>query len=560
MSNYLAVAAITAAFGRLLSDAVLAVPNLSAAPEVRFGRPPMDPSFVGCNLFLYRTMPSPARRNDDLATRDAGGLVVRRPQAAIDLEYIVSFYGNELALEPHRLMGCVLSRMHAQPLVTAADIRAAINGAGPHGPLAGADLDQQLQPVRFTLNPLDVDALHRVWSLFYTVPFAMSLAYTGSTLLIDADIPVVRAPPARVAHAAAVPTLGPVITEIAPPVVVFGAGSTLTVSGLRFGEGAELRFGALTVPSTRRGNALTATLPPGLPAGVNGVRVAVPSASAGMAAMESAEALFVLAPRIADGAMFRTVTERTSQLPVATILVNIAPTPSLAQTVQLFLHPQPPAPADAAASGSVTALRFAIDGTLAGSLDAGTISNELRQAFADRGLSLAGAATIAAAGRGAWRLADSEAGIFCHLARDGGHIVVHHGLAPTDPDGALAFAVGALAPADYLVSVQVGDQAAATSPLRWGRRLFEQRIAAGAGPREVLTVARTGLAAGGVTLSPNAAAVQPMPGDGWQITDGGGRTWWARIADGTLTLFTLDAGDGLFFGPSVTVTGADGGR
>jgi hypothetical protein len=551
MSNYLAVAAITAAFGRIIANALQVVPNLSAAPELRIGRPPLDPAFVGANLFLYRATPSPARRNDDLATRSADGSVVRRPQAAIDLDYMLSFYGSELGLEPQRLLGSVVALLHANPLITAADVRAAVNGGGVHAALAGADLDRQMEPVRVTLNPLGLEDLNRVWTLFYSVPYAMSLAYTASTILLDADLPAVRAPLARVAHAAARPALPPAIDGIAPPVVVFGAGASLTVTGARFGDSAQVRIGALAAPTTARDGALVASLPPGLRAGVNALRVEIPEPAGGSSPLaQSPEALFVLQPHIADGAVFQPA---SAQAPRAVVIVNLAPMPALWQTVQLFLNPLPPPAPGAIAAGSATPLRFSIDAALAADLGRGAVTAALREAFAANGVALGDAASVAADGTDRWRIADDAQ--VCRLAREDDRIVVHHGLTADYADGTLAFAVDHLAPGDYLVSVQVGDQRVATSALRWGRPVFEQ--AAGAADSDaaaVLATVRAGLEANKLSLSSDAAAVQPMPGDGWEISDATrGTAYWAQWRSGTLAVFALDVDDSGFIGPLVTV-------
>ena len=182
MSNGLALAAVTAALGRVISQALQAVPNLSAAPELRIGRPPVDAGFVGANLCLYRASPSLSHRND-LPARAPDGTPVGRSPAALDLDYIVSCYGSDAALEPHRLMGSVVARLHATPLLTPPIIGAAIASAG--GILAGSDLDQQIEPLRVMLVPLDLESLHRVWSLI-GAPYSISVACTASGVLHDA--------------------------------------------------------------------------------------------------------------------------------------------------------------------------------------------------------------------------------------------------------------------------------------------------------------------------------------------------------------------------------------
>ena len=563
MSNYLALAAVTAAFGRLITRALQAVPNLSAAPELRIGQPPADPGFVGANLFLYRTAPSAARRNDDLATRDAGGMPTRRPQAALDLDYMISFYGSDARLEPHRLMGSAVALLHAYPVLTAADIRAAIDARGADGVLAGADLDQQIEPVRFTMVPLGVEDMHRIWSLYYSLPYALSVAYTGSTVLLDADVAAGRAPPARRAVIRTRPMMPPRIDALTPPVVPFGAGAKLTIAGSNFSAPAHVAFGALAAPAVPVDGGLEAVLPAGLRAGVNPVRVVVAdeagAAASGAAVLaESSDAVFVLAPRVADGALWRRTPDPRTGATIETVVVNLAPLPALAQPVQLFLNPLPGAGPRPPATGSVTPLRFGIDGSLAADLDRGIVSRALHNAFAANGVTLAHGATVAVERAGtAWRVSDHARAF--RLMAEGGRIAVHFGLAPDDPDGSLAFEVRDLAAGSYLVSVQVGDQSAATSPLRWGRRLFQ--VAASPADLDhgsLPPAVAAAFAHNGIVLSARLTIARPMPGDGWDIRDQGS-DYWARQDGDSLTLFELDADGAIYFGPAVTIPASGAG-
>lgn len=564
MSNSLAIAAVTAAFGRVITLALQAVPNLSAAPELRIGRPPLDPAFVGANLFLYRVSPSPTRRNDDIATRNAEGVLVRRPQVALDLEYVVSFYGNEVGLEPHRLMGSVVALLHAWPVLTSRDVQATIAGSGPQGILAGADLDQQIEPVRFTLQPLDIENLHRVWSLFYTVPYALSVVYTGSTILLDADLAPSRAPPARTAAVGTHPALPPTIQSLSPPVVPFGVGARLTVHGDNLVSGtARLRFGTTEVAAAPQAGGISATLPAGLRAGTNSVRLAVGEPDQSSPVLESADALFVLAPRVADGAVYRSILEPRTGAPIDTITVNLAPTPCLAQPVQLFLNPllsantQAPAPAP---SGSVTPLRFSLDAQLAGDLDSGRVTQAVRDAFAAQRFNLGPDVSLAVEQKGAqWRLRETQANLACRLERDGAQIAVHYALAYDD--GTLAFQIPTLAPGSYLLSVQIGPEAAATSPLRWGVLLFRVSAPPDGLDDGKLPLALAGaFAANGIALSDRLAIARPIPGDSWEIDDHGRRRrYWVETDAETLTVYQLDAPGSAFFGPIIALPGPQSG-
>jgi hypothetical protein len=564
MSNNLALAAVTAAFGRVISQALQAVPNLSAAPELRIGRPPLDISFVGANLFLYRVTPSASRRNEDLVTRASDGTLVRRPQLALDLDYLVSFYGSDAGLEPHRLMGSVVALLHASPLLTPATIHAAIAGSGPLGVLAGSDLDQQFEPVRLTLIPLDVENLHRVWSLFYSVPYAMSVAYTASTLLLDADMVPSRAPPARVAATSAMPMLPASIVALTPPVVTFGAGATLTalVEGLD-AQGARLRLGSIDAVTTAQDGGLVAAIPAGLRAGVQSARVMTGEASAPGGAVESAAAVFVLAPRVADGAVYHALVDLQTNERIETITVNLAPTPAFTQPVQLFLNPlrlpgAPPSLPDVKPSGSLTPLRFQIGTGSETEFNQGRITSELRDAFAANRMTLAAAAQIAAVGDGVWRLSDAQPDFSCRLERDGEHIAVHFGLAADYANGTLAFRVRDIRPGRYVVSVQIGELRAATSEMRWGVPLFQTAAAADDLDQGRLPPAiAAAFAANGATLSSRLVIRRPIPGDGWEVSDEDKRRrYWIASEGDVMAAYALDVAGGTFFGPLVTVPAA----
>jgi hypothetical protein len=564
MSNSLALAAVTAALGRVITQALQAVPNLSAAPELRIGRPPLDLNFVGANLFLYRISPSATRRNDDLATRASDGTLIHRPQAAVDLDFLVSFYGSEGGLEPHRLMGSVVALLHASPLLTPAAIDAVIAGSGPLGVLAGSDLGQQLEPVRFTLVPLDIENLHRVWSLFHGVPFAMSVAYSASTVLLDADMVPSRAPPARVAAVAAVPALPPSIESLTPPVVRFGAGATLTAHGSGFGaEDARLRLGSVEAATEVKDGDLVAAIPPGLRAGVHSVEAVSGDPAEPGGGIESAAAVFVLAPRVADGAVHRTVPDPQTGEPIETITVNLAPAPAFTQPVQLFLNPLRlpgvlPVLPDTAPNGSVTPLRFQINSGAAAELKRGRVTAGVRDAFAANRITLTPDAQIAAEGHGVWRLADPQRHLACRLEHDGERVTVHFGLAPDYAEGTLAFRVRDLRPGRYVVSVQTGDRAAATSELRWGVPLFA--VAAPTGDLDqgrLPDAIASAFAAKGIALSPTLAIARPVHGDGWEIRDEPRRRhFWAAIDGDLISVHELDVPNGAFFGPLVTVEGS----
>jgi hypothetical protein len=207
MSNFLAVATVTATLRSILANA-LAEDHYAADVQVTTLRPDLvenDPLTAGVNIYLYQATPDAYARNDDLPTRRPDGRVMtRRPSAAVDLHYLLSFYGNESQLLPQRLLGSVVRTLHAQPILSAAEIEAVVASTSF---LTGSDLASAVERVRFTPVALSLEDLSKLWSVFYQAKYVLSVAYQASLVLLTAEgIPVV-APPVRQPVVTAQPTV-----------------------------------------------------------------------------------------------------------------------------------------------------------------------------------------------------------------------------------------------------------------------------------------------------------------------------------------------------------------
>jgi Pvc16 N-terminal domain len=185
VSNHLAIATVTAALGQLVfrsaSDAV-------SGTDLRYGRPQpptASSSARRVHVYLYQVLPHAGLRNADLPTRSGSdGRLVARPQAALELRYLVSFYGDDSELEPDRMLGAVARDLHARPLLTAQQIADAIASMGT--PLQDSDLADSIERVKFTPVGLSLDELSKLWSVLVQTPHALSLVCHASVVLIDA--------------------------------------------------------------------------------------------------------------------------------------------------------------------------------------------------------------------------------------------------------------------------------------------------------------------------------------------------------------------------------------
>ena len=103
MSNHLAVATVTGTLRTVITDAVAAVPGAAVTMQRPDGAAANQGA--GINIFLYQVTPNAAYRNADLPTRRSDGELLQRPQAALVLHYLLSFFGDDGKLEPQRLLG-----------------------------------------------------------------------------------------------------------------------------------------------------------------------------------------------------------------------------------------------------------------------------------------------------------------------------------------------------------------------------------------------------------------------------------------------------------------------
>lgn len=185
MSNDLAIATVTATLTEwvrpALEDDVDGAGVAAVRPDQVDGL-----EGPGVNFFLYQVTPNPAYRNADLPSRRSNGNVVQRPQAALDLHYILTFYGSDTSLEPQRVMGSVVRTLHAQPVLSRQAIEN-ITGSSTFNYLADSDLADQVEKVKITPTPLNLEELSKLWSVFFQTAYRLSMAYVVNLVLIEAD-------------------------------------------------------------------------------------------------------------------------------------------------------------------------------------------------------------------------------------------------------------------------------------------------------------------------------------------------------------------------------------
>jgi Pvc16 N-terminal domain len=357
MSNALAIATVTQTLLNVLTEA-LVYANVPGAvvTAVRPDDPTQLPA-TGVNIFLYQVAPNTALRNSDLPTRTADGTLLQRPQAALDLYYLITFYGADAQLEQQRLLGAVTLALHAQPWLRISDILAA--QATPF--LAGADLADQSERVRFRPVSFSLEELSKLWSFLLKTDYVLSAAYVASVVLIDLPVPTpAPALPVRTPVLLTVPFQLPVITAITatsgpPNLILPGAQINLTGTNLLGPAGTEtvvLVGGTNLMPAPNASaTSLTITLPATLAAGAQTAQVvqqpllgSPPVAHGG--GVQSMPAPFVLSPLIRHSGsppVYQiAVAIDTGSPPADTVTVSLDPAVQTGQRSVLALLPQAP--------------------------------------------------------------------------------------------------------------------------------------------------------------------------------------------------------------------------
>ncbi len=362
MSNYLAIATVTAALGEVLQGALdEAVPGAT----VSFGRPETADNDLqqtpGVNIFLFQTTPNAAQRNIDVPTRDARGRLVNCPTLALDLHYLLTASGSYADFEPERILGAVTRVLHAQPYLPRPVIEKVIQD-NP-ATLGSSNLASARELVTFTPTPLNLEELSKLWSVFFQTPYALSAAFRGTVVLIESEEQPYPVLPVRSRRIYAATLDQPVIRTVEAaegPLAPIVWGGTLAILGRGLSRaGLALRFDDRVVTpeeSRVRDTRITVVLEAAsfggqsLPAGLHTVRAERPLGNGAPAHLlrESRSVPFALQPTLtlAAGAV-QTAAPPVDNRHTGTIAVDFAPPVVAGQRIELLLNEQGVADAEA---------------------------------------------------------------------------------------------------------------------------------------------------------------------------------------------------------------------
>ena len=279
MSNYQAIATVTATLSQILQqEAQEAVPGAIVKTVRPDALNDNQQDSQGVNIFLYQVAPNSAWRNMDLPTRSGNSTLLKRPQVALDLYYLLSFFGKEENLTPQLLLGKIVSALHSHPILERETIRKVIRGSHAKEYLASSDLADQIELIKFVPYALDLEELSKLWSVFFQTPYSLSVAYHAAVVLIEGNGLPHSPLPVHGRNIYLPQTSLPVIEWVGSasgkdmPII---SGSELLIIGKRLKENVtKVRIGEILLsPGNVSGTEIRLTVPDELRAGVVGVQV-----------------------------------------------------------------------------------------------------------------------------------------------------------------------------------------------------------------------------------------------------------------------------------------------
>lgn len=281
MSNALAIGTVTTVLQDVLLNALLRAPveeRIDAA-EVMTAYPGSEPLVSGgkprVNIYLYHVAPNTSFHNNDGSGRT--------DRVALDLYYLLSFYGNEDACESQRLLGLTVRALSANAVLSRGVIErtlrnvAAIRSSNKRF-VAGSDLAKSVDLINVTPAPISLDEMTKIWSSFFQTKYALSVAYQCSVVFVESAAPATSRP-VLVRNSEVVPVQQPVIENV---LSVQGsearitAGSDAVILGNDLlGQWTTVHVGNVEIRTfvDARPNRIRFTVPPGLRAGIQGIQV-----------------------------------------------------------------------------------------------------------------------------------------------------------------------------------------------------------------------------------------------------------------------------------------------
>jgi hypothetical protein len=204
-----------------------AVKSLSSVPTVTVGPLDSDADGLRVNWFLYRIDPSPAYRNME-PPRTGWKTSRGKPPLALQLHYLLTAFPGGGATDgdeeqfSHAAIASVMNALHANPVI------------GTDDPALSAQAKPLVEPLRITLESLDLEALSKLWTAA-SEKMRLSVGYEVSLITVDPFQSHEAGPPVRTRRISVAPSLGPRLVSVTPPRASAGVDVVVEADGLTGG-------------------------------------------------------------------------------------------------------------------------------------------------------------------------------------------------------------------------------------------------------------------------------------------------------------------------------------
>ena len=149
---------------------------------------PKNPGTNLLTLFLYKVTENPDLKNADrlVVPRPDGRVTERRAPMSLDAYYLLTAHAGEPAnhLEAHRALSRAMRVFYDNGILQGSLLRA-------DDPSTGLTAESIL---RVTLNPMTMEDMTRIWSVFPDTPYEISVSYLVTPVAIDSAREDIGAP------------------------------------------------------------------------------------------------------------------------------------------------------------------------------------------------------------------------------------------------------------------------------------------------------------------------------------------------------------------------------
>ncbi len=120
------------------------------------------------SIFLYEVSENKHLKNQGMQETNTGTL--RYPPLSLNLYYLLTAYASSRETE-HQILGRAMQILYDNSV---------IQGSLLQGSLAG-----RFEEIVLVLHPIPIEDMNKLWSMFGSKPYRLSITYRASTALID---------------------------------------------------------------------------------------------------------------------------------------------------------------------------------------------------------------------------------------------------------------------------------------------------------------------------------------------------------------------------------------